>query len=59
MGGVIDREKFLGVSLTFIGLFMYDRTRKEITKGEFKIAAMQELEAETLPSHRKPLERIG
>lgn len=53
IGGAIDNEKIVGVVLTLVGLYMYDQTKKEISKGEYKIAAMQELEAETLPTHKK------
>jgi hypothetical protein len=52
-GGKIDREKMVGLVLTFIGLYVYDINRKEISKGEMKIASMQEQEAvERLPLHR-------
>ena len=51
MGGKIDGEKVIGLLLIFIGLFMYDKSRKEISKGEHRIAAMQELEAEALPTY--------
>ncbi len=52
-GGKIDREKIVGLVLTFIGLYAYDINRKEISKGEMKIASMQEQEAvERLPLHR-------
>ena len=52
-GGKIDREKIVGLVLTFIGLYVYDLNRKEVSKGEMKIATMQEQEAEEhLPLHR-------
>lgn len=39
----------VGIALTFLGLYLYDDAKRDVARGDAKVAIIQERESETLP----------
>ncbi len=44
-----------GIALTFLGLYLYDDAKRDVARGDAKVATIQEQESETLPLTHKDL----